>query len=373
MYFGFTKNGGESLSVTHDPSYIALRVKTLRARKLLDVEKHTLCARFASLHLCISGYKKCIVLLGVVMIVYHELESVEADLGFSAKTLYSLTNTIEKHYRRVEIPKHDGSFRVLNVPDALLKSVQCAIAERILANEPVSRFATAYKCGSHVRKNAKAHIGKKKLLKLDILHFFDSILYSHVKEKVFDEKRFSESIRVLLTMLCYYKDALPQGAPTSPAITNIIMRDFDERVGSWCLKRGISYTRYCDDMSFSGDFDEREVIRFIESELSELGFFLNNRKTSVITSEKRQSVTGIVVNEKLNVSSDYRRKLRQELHYIRKFGIDEHLKKINYCDSAEKYLQSLLGRVSFVLQTRPNDDFFKSEKAFLIELLKKYK
>ena len=68
-------------------------------------------------------------------------------------------------------------------------------------------------------------------------------------------------------MLCYYKESLPQGAPTSPAITNIIMYDFDERVGEFCAERGIAYTRYCDDMTFSGAFDEREVIDFVKEEL----------------------------------------------------------------------------------------------------------
>ena len=110
------------------------------------------------------------------MIVYRELRSVEQELGFSAKTLYGLSNHISGHYREVKIPKHDGSFRTLSVPDEILKRVQRAIAEKLLVYDPVSQYAKAYKIASGVRKNARPHVGKPKLLKLDIEKFFDNIL-----------------------------------------------------------------------------------------------------------------------------------------------------------------------------------------------------
>ena len=198
------------------------------------------------------------------MIVYKELASIERDLGFSAKTLYGLSNNLEKHYHNVLIPKRDGSKRKLSVPDLILKSVQKSIADNILSQYPISSYAKAYKIGSNVQRNAQPHVGKKKILKLDIEGFFDHILYSQVKNIVFCEEKFAEPIRVLLTMLCYYKESLPQGAPTSPAITNIILYDFDEAVGAFCNEKKIAYTRYCDDMTFSGDFDEGEVIAFVK-------------------------------------------------------------------------------------------------------------
>ena len=92
-------------------------------------------------------------------------------------------------------------------------------------------------------------------------------MYSRVKDNVFFEEKYSEPIRVLLTMLCYYKDSLPQGALTSPAITDIIMYDFDEIVGEFCNAKNIAYTRYCDDMTLSGDFNEKEVINLVKNEL----------------------------------------------------------------------------------------------------------
>ena len=298
------------------------------------------------------------------MIVYKELSSIEKDLGYPAKTLYGLSNNLEKHYHNVFIPKSDGTKRKLSVPDLILKSVQRAIADNILAHYPVSKYATAYKVGSSVQKNARPHVKKEKILKLDIEGFFDNIIYSKVKDIVFYEEKYSEPIRILLTMLCYYRESLPQGAPTSPAITNIMMYDFDERIGAYCSERGIAYTRYCDDMAFSGAFDEKEVIAIVKAELQKLGLFLKNRKTAIISNTKRQTVTGIVVNEKINLTKEYKKKIRQEMYYIKRFGIDSHLKKIGILEK-EQYIDSLLGRIAFVLQTIPKDDEFLEYKNLL--------
>ena len=303
------------------------------------------------------------------MIVYREIKSVECDLGFSAKTLFALSNNLSDHYKTFLLPKRDGGVRTLYIPDYALKKVQRAIAEKILSHVPVSKYATAYKYGASVQKNARVHVGSKKLLKLDILHFFDSIYYTAVKEKVFPRERFAESIRVLLTMLCYHKDLLPQGAPTSPVITNILMREFDEIVGNWCDERNITYTRYCDDMTFSGDFDEMVLEQFVRCELLKNGFLLNRKKRVLACRGKRQTVTGLVVNDKLNVTSEYRKKIRQEIYFCQKFGLTEHLQRIGEEDE-KRYLSSLLGRISFVLQTRRDDKEFNNYKSFVKELLK---
>ena len=300
------------------------------------------------------------------MKTYAVLDSLEQDLGFSAKTLYGLSNNLDKHYRNIFIPKHDGSKRKLSIPDLILKRVQRSIADNILADYPISRYAMAYTQGSSVQKNASLHVGKQKILKLDIDGFFDHITYSRVKDCVFCKENYSEPIRILLTMLCYYKESLPQGAPTSPAITNIIMYDFDEKIGKYCEENNISYTRYCDDMTFSGsgEFNEKAVIFVVKDELRKLGLFLKSRKTAVIPNTKRQTVTGIVVNEKIGLTKEYKNKICQEIYYIKKYGIDGHLSKIGELNK-QHYLNSLKGRVAFVLQTVPDDVEFLGYKEFL--------
>ena len=300
------------------------------------------------------------------MKTYAALDSLEQDLGFSAKTLYGLSNNLDKHYRNIFIPKHDGSKRKLSIPDLILKRVQRSIADNILADYPISRYAMAYTKGSSVQKNASLHVGKQKILKLDVDGFFDHLMYTRVKDCVFCKENYSEPIRILLTMLCYYKESLPQGAPTSPAITNIIMYDFDEKIGKYCEENNISYSRYCDDMTFSGDFEDKAVIFVVKDELRKLGLFLKNRKTAVIPSTKRQTVTGIVVNEKIGLTKEYKNKIRQEIYYIKKYGID-HLRKIGE-PNKQHYFNSLKGRVAFVLQTIPNDEEFLRYKEFLMNM-----
>lgn len=288
---------------------------------------------------------------------YMELSSLCKELGYSAKNLYSISNEIEKHYIKVQIPKKSGGYRELRVPDKRLKSIQNRINRRLLCLEPVSQYATAYVKGRGISKNAEPHVGQAKILKLDVKGFFDSVIFSQVKSKAFPEGKYTDTVRILLTILCTYDQHLPQGAPTSPAISNIIMNDFDERIGSWCEKKGIKYTRYCDDMTFSGNFDEKEIINFVREQLRREGFFINKKKTICIRNNQRQSVTGIIVNEILNVESEYKKRIRQEMYYINKYGIEEHISRVHKDEVQEQVLHRLLGQVNYVLSICESDEF----------------
>lgn len=283
------------------------------------------------------------------IITYRELSSLTQLLGVSAKALYALSNNVTSHYRKVEIPKSDGSKRELCVPDEFLKSVQRKILENLLYNEYVSPFATAYRPGLSTLINAKIHLNQPLILKLDIKNFFQNISYAKVKEKVFDEKRFSENNRILLSMLCVYKESIPQGAPTSPYISNIVMRDFDREVFHFCRERSINYTRYCDDMTFSGEFDAREVIEFITAKLKQNGFVLNRKKTALLKDGTRMCVTGIVVNQKLNTKSEFRKQIRQIVYYCKRYGVEQHLRHIELKVKPYKYFERLLGKINYAL------------------------
>lgn len=301
------------------------------------------------------------------MIVYRELSTLEQDLEIRAETLYAVSNSLPRHYRAVRIPKGGGADRRLSVPDDVLKHIQRRITERLLVHMPISPHATAYRYGGGIGKNAAPHAGRPVLLKLDIERFFDSVLYSAVKDCAFPAEIYAEPLRVLLTLLCYYRDALPQGAPSSPAISNLILRAFDDAVGTWCTPRGIVYTRYCDDLSFSGDFDPREVFRFVRDRLREHGFFLNAGKTSWTRDGRRQTVTGLVVNERVQTPASYRRQLRQALYYCQKFGVQEHLARTGQAGGdGQAYLASLLGRVSHALFFSPKDTALQFGRDWII-------
>ena len=289
------------------------------------------------------------------MIVYHELSSLCADLKLSPRTLYAVSNSMEKHYHTVKIPKKSGGFRKLTVPDELLKMIQRRIADVLLLPLPVSHAASAYLPGRGIKRNAAPHAGKPVLLKMDIYHFFDSVLFRDVKDRAFPAEIYSEPLRVLLATLCYGMNELPQGAPSSPAISNLILYRFDEKLIKICRERGIYYTRYCDDLCFSGDFDAEEMKREVTALLIEEGFFPNRRKTAVLKKGMRQRVTGLVVNERVAVPSDYRRKIRQELYYIRKYGLASHMERTNAEGTELAYLRRLLGRICYCLQINPED------------------
>ena len=300
------------------------------------------------------------------MVVYRELSSLTNDLGFSRRTLYGVSNQITKHYHTTVIPKADGGTRTLHIPDKQLKAIQRQINEIILAPTPISPFATAYRPGCSTKINALLHVGKPVLLKLDILHFFDSIIYPLVKETAFPADRFSESNRILLTILCTYHDSIPQGAPTSPAISNIVMRGFDNMIGKWCESQKIGYTRYCDDMTFSGNFDPAQVIDLVRGELRGMGFFINGKKTALIRDGRQKIVTGLVVNSKESVPAAYRHKIRQEMHYCMRYGIASHLDRAQIPCSTELYVLKLLGRVNYVLSVSPEDPDFREYKTWLL-------
>ena len=304
------------------------------------------------------------------MIVYRELSSLARDLGFEAKTLYAVSNSLDKHYRQVCLPKRDGGVRTLSVPDPLLKTIQRRIAQVLLVHMPVSSYATAYRYGGSTRRNAAPHVGQPVLFKLDIQHFFDRILYSSVKERAFPPEIYAEPLRILLTMLCYHGQSLPQGAPSSPAISNIILFDFDQAVGAWCTGHGIRYTRYCDDMTFSGLFSPEEVMAFVQEQLTPLGLYLNRNKTQVLRAGQRQVVTGLVVNEKIGVPAHDLRALRQELYYCRKYGVSSHMARLGISEPEAHYLMRLLGRVNYVLQVTPDKGEFQQARAWLRDALR---
>lgn len=175
---------------------------------------------------------------------------------------------------------------------------------------------------------------------------------------VMKQLRFSVPATSLLTNICTYNGQLPQGAPTSPYIANLVMKHFDEKIGQWCKERNITYTRYCDDMTFSGDkADIRRVhiVRKVKSMLYRMGFALNDNKTVYITSSQQQRVTGVVVNEKATLSRSQRRAIRQEVYYCQKYGVKESLQRKKLDISPDRYLHSLIGRISFALQIDPDN------------------
>lgn len=265
------------------------------------------------------------------------------------RKLYSISNNIENNYRVYKIKKSNGMFRIVYEPNFSLKYIQRQILKNILEEKKISNYAKAYCKSICLKDNALPHVNKKIVLKLDIKDFFDHIRFFDIYNSCFSLAYFPKSVGMLLTHLCTYQGHLPQGAPTSAYISNLVLKEFDEELGNWCKERNISYTRYSDDMTFSGDFYSSELIRRVRKMLYRLGFELNDDKICVIRNSSKQIVTGVIVNNKLQVDKTYRKRIRQEIYYIKKFGINSHLNQIG-CKNKKQYLISLRGRILFVLQ-----------------------
>ena len=290
------------------------------------------------------------------------------DIKKVKRTLYYLSNNLDANYISFDIPKKNGKLRTIYEPSGLLKNVQRNILKNILEDKKISKYAKAYQRHISLVDNAIEHINKKIILKLDIKDFFPSINFNMVYNTCFNETLYPRKLGILLTNICMYNNELPQGTPTAAYISNIILRSFDEKIGNYCDNLNISYTRYSDDLTFSGDFNVQEIISLVKDELRKYHFQLNYDKIKVIRNNNRQIVTGIVVNKKLSIKREYKKKIRQEIYYINKYGIDSHLKKLNI-DNKNKYLHSLKGKVNFVLQVENNNEEFKKYQIYIDNLL----
>lgn len=285
-----------------------------------------------------------------------------SDIKKINKILYGISNNIDLNYEEIIIKKRNKNLRYLNEPSPILKGIQKRILKNVLEEKMISKCAYAYKKGLSTILNAKSHVGCKVILKLDIENFFDNINFYKVYNSCFNENLYPKKLGMLLTNLCVYNDMLPQGSPTSGYISNIVLRNFDCNIDAYCKDKNINYTRYSDDMTFSGDFDIRKLIKYVNELLYKERFRLNKSKIKVVLNTTRQQVTGIVVNEKINLSKNYKRKIRQEVYYILKYGVKSHIEKRNINLSCNRYLSVLLGKINYVLTVNPNDKEFINYK-----------
>lgn len=300
--------------------------------------------------------------------VIYNTSHLSALVGYKKEYLNKAIFHTNHFYRDFEIVKKNGKKRAIAEPLPSLKEIQLWILKNILYEVPVSPFAKAYKPKISLLENLKFHKQQPKVFTLDLENFFPSIKQKSI-EKIFIHLGYSRILSNMLAGLCCKNDALPQGGPTSPYLSNLFFKDADTIISDYCKKRKIRYTRYADDLSFSGDFDVQELLNKVTETVADLKLNINKSKTKLMTPNSRQTVTGIVVNQKPQVAFEKRNELRQALYYIQKFGIDEHIRhqKIKQAN----YLEHLLGKITFILQINPNDSEFKTYKAFLVDLKKK--
>ena len=276
-------------------------------------------------------------------------------VGYRPEFVYAAANDSSRFYRQFTVKKKSGGERTISEPLPSLKEIQRWILDRILNNVRPSKFAKGFRRNYSIRDNAKFHIGQKYVISLDLVDFFPSINYERVYS-TFAQQGYSKAVATLLSHLCTLEDQLPQGAPTSPALSNLIATRLDRRIGAFAIKNGYRYTRYADDITLSGLSDSRALgpaLDLIAVVARDEGFVINSAKTRIMRQGQRQEVTGVVVNSKLAAPRDMRRSLRQVNYYVEKFGLASHMEHSHVTKRA--YLQHVLGKANFILFINSSD------------------
>jgi RNA-directed DNA polymerase len=244
------------------------------------------------------------------------------------------------HYRRFTIPKRNGSERLISAPLPRLKRAQHWILEHILEPIALADPAHGFVRGRSTVTNATPHVAAAIVINVDLKDFFPTITYRRVKG-LFGKLGYSEEVATVLGLLCTEPDIaetrldgiayfvargprrLPQGAPTSPAITNVLCRRFDRRIAGWAAQHGFRYTRYADDLTLSTrDAGARvgSALAFLRKLVAAEGFAVHPDKIRIVRKGRRQEVTGVVVNERPAVVRAELRRFRALLYQIEKDG-----------------------------------------------------
>jgi RNA-directed DNA polymerase len=274
------------------------------------------------------------------------------------------------HYVQFEVPKKSGGTRTLSAPHRTLAAAQEWVLINILMKLPVEPSAHGFVPGRSTLTNALPHAGRDVVINMDLEGFFPSIGFARVRH-VFLRLGYSGAVATLLALLCtecprkrvvyagtpYFvaigARGLPQGACTSPALSNQIARRLDRRLAGLARKLELNYTRYADDLTFSAASGFREKVGYLIARIrhfvQEEGFAINLKKTRIQRPESRQVVTGLVVNVKPAVARDTVKRIRAILHRARTEGLAAQNR-----EGHANFRGWLEGMIAYISMARPD-------------------
>jgi RNA-directed DNA polymerase len=223
-------------------------------------------------------------------------------------------------YAESAIPKRSGGLRRLDVPDHKTKELQRKILHRLLRRLRSHPAAVGFERGRSIVHNALAHVGQPVIVRMDVVDFFPSTQAARV-ERCFRRIGWNAEAAALLTRLTTYKGGLPQGAPTSPRLSNLVNYYLDVQLSRFAARRNGVYTRYADDITVSLARDNPRRVRGVVQKVSRMlkihGYRIHQRrKLHIRRRHQRQEVTGLVVNEKVQLPRETRRWLRAVRHHL---------------------------------------------------------
>lgn len=323
------------------------------------------------------NYSEPLLLLDLPVI--YSIKHLSELVGYSQSYLTRSIISTSFFYRHFKIKKKNGKFRCISEPLPSLKEIQHFILKDILYTQKVSKYCKSYIPKKNIKEYLKFHVNEKEILTLDLKDFFPSIKFELV-HNYFSQLGYSSDVSFYLSCITTYCDKqkkfdekeryLPQGAPTSPYLSNLILRDFDNYIGAYCSEVKIKYTRYADDLAFSGDkINKKEIIDFVCEKLEKLGLNLNLEKINLMKHNRQQLISGVVVNDKIQLPKQKRNEIRQIMYFIIKYGLESHLEKIK--EKRDNYILHLLGRVQYGINLNPNDLELRKYREILKKVYKK--
>ena len=288
------------------------------------------------------------------------------------------------HYVQVAVPKRAGGTRLLSVPHRGLSQAQRWIFDQVVGKLGVEPTAHGFVSGRGILTNAAPHVAKAVVVNMDLEAFFPSIGFARVRS-VFHRLGYSPAVATVLALLCtecprrrvvydgvpYHVSTgprgLPQGACTSPPLSNQVARRLDRRLLGLADRLGLSYTRYADDLTFSGDDPLRGTIGYLMARVRHIaqdeGFTVNETKSRVLRRNSAQIVTGLVVNDRPGVPREEIRRLRAILHRARTEGLERQNRA-----GHPNFPAWLRGKIAYVAMSRPEVGAqFRAELAALRE------
>jgi retron-type reverse transcriptase len=225
---------------------------------------------------------------------------------------------LDHAYQEAQIPKRSGGMRTILMPRLVVKDAQRMVLDKLVQPLGAHDAACGFIPDRSIVDNAKPHVGQPVVVNADISNCFPSVRWSLVLAALRRElgDRLSPTAISLLVDLCTARGALPVGSPASPALLNLVLRRTDEVLQAAAENIGAKYTRYADDLTFSGDRRVVGLLRTAQRTLGQIGLVLDPKKTNIFRRGRRQMVTGLVVNEQVAVPREVRRQMRAAVHRV---------------------------------------------------------
>lgn len=238
---------------------------------------------------------------------------------------------VDSYYTSFQLDKKSGGVRHINAPKGELKDIQKKLADSlweyqkgIWQERKVNpQISHAFEKNKSIITNAKVHRNKRLVLNMDLENFFNSFHFGRIQGYFEKNREFQlpYEVSIVIAQLVCYKGCLPQGAPSSPIITNLICQIFDIRLLGIAKKYKLDYTRYADDLTFSTNDKsfldmQLDFYKEISSEIANAGFIINSKKTRLQFKDSKQEVTGLIVNQKLSVARTYFKNTKAMAHSL---------------------------------------------------------